>query len=157
MNSDATSVLNALESLVQGTNSILLRGETAAVLQQSVGINPYDAIRTAVQKLVAQNKFPASLGQQLMLGLDVARTSGNNPALVKAVIGSSSFANLQNLPASSDAKPIQDTVSSDAGATPATDAATTSDAPEDAPVEAPAGADPIATEEDTATDDKVLE
>jgi len=60
--------------------------------------DPYVAVETAVQQLVAENKISTSLSLRLIMGLTTARISGNNRALVEAVDSSRNEINIADRP-----------------------------------------------------------
>jgi hypothetical protein len=94
-NSSRDYVLDALRPVLQGDSYELVRAETDSMLPSS---DPYVAVETAVQQLVAENKISTSLSLRLIMGLTTARISGNNRALVEAVDSSRNEINIADRP-----------------------------------------------------------
>jgi hypothetical protein len=124
MASEAANVLGSLQPVLQGDNVALVKDETDAVLQQSPGLNPYDAIKTAIEHLVSQNKIAAQLDDRLSLALEIAKLTNNNRDIIKAVDQNANVNSVRDFAVHFDTAAIQKTISPSAPGTPSTDAAT---------------------------------
>ncbi len=82
---DIASLTNSLASILGPTNVNLVEQVATPIKMQSPELTANDVVFEAINQLVAQGKLSAQLQQRLNLALEIAKISGNNSALIKAI------------------------------------------------------------------------
>jgi hypothetical protein len=107
----ATDTLAALQPLLTQEIFNLLQSEVEAL--QATQADPNTVFQEAVEKLRAENKIIPELADRLSLAITIAKISGNNHALVKAVDDSNLVQNVRDFAVHFDTAAIESVISAE--------------------------------------------
>ncbi|KAK0651020.1 hypothetical protein B0T16DRAFT_453525 [Cercophora newfieldiana] len=107
MSADTEALIQAIAFILPSEDDVnRLRDEVSAIVDNSSPIDSYTAVQTAINNLHHGNKLATDLVDRLTLAVDVARLSGNNGALIRAVDERSNVRSLRDFAVNFDTAAI---------------------------------------------------